>query len=157
MAGFCFYSEFMSDFKASLYRTAVVLNKKAAFHHQMAGISHTLLGLPQLNTGQDFGFHDYADASGQSHGKISDYPIAILTADNSNKLRQLRADAADAGIKTNDFLETMLRENSEAQLRDTAAKPEAEHEYIAVALFGAGDVIRELTKKFSVYKGPSAG
>ncbi len=147
----------MSNFKESPFRTAVVLNKKAAFHHQVAGLSHTLLGLTTLNSGTDFIFHDYVDASGNAHGKISEFPIAVLTADNSNKLRQLREAAAAQGIRTNDFTETMLRENSEVQLRDTLATSESAHEYIAIALFGPGETIRELTKKFSVFRGPASG
>ncbi len=146
----------MSTFKESEFRAAVVLSKKAAFHHQMAGLAHTLFGLGQLNAGTDLLFHAYPDADGNLHGQISEYPIAILVADNGNKLRQLRLDAHTAGIKTNDFVETMLRENSAAQLRDTAATKEADLDYIAIALFGPGETIRQLTRKFSVFKGPSA-
>lgn len=108
----------MSNFKESSFRTAVVLNKEAAF--------------------------------------VPESPIAVLIADNSNKLRQLREAAAAQNIKTNDFVETMLRENSAAQLRDTAATSENAHEYIAIALFGPGETIRELTKKFSVFRAPTS-
>src|SRR3989338_7832362 len=85
-----------------------VLNKKIpigslmnALGHMAAGLVGSYPNLPEMR------FDSYFDKNGGNHKSISDHPFIILSADNSNQLRNLRQELIGAGIQFVDFTSTM--------------------------------------------------
>lgn len=55
-------------------------------------------------------------------------------------------------IPYTDFTQTMIVGTSEAQLQATEQTVEEELEYFGIVMFGDTAVLREFTKKFSLFK-----
>ncbi|MEF1306009.1 DUF2000 family protein, partial [Vibrio owensii] len=55
-------------------------------------------------------------------------------------------------IPFSDFTHTMVEGGSEIQQQTTKNTSEAELEYLGICLFGETETLRELTKKFSLYR-----
>jgi len=75
-----------------------------------------------------------------------------LSAENSNQIRTVRNEAISRGTPFTDFTSTMTVGTSEEQVDATAASTESELEYYGICLFGPTDILREFTKKFSLFK-----
>jgi hypothetical protein len=97
-------------------------------------------------------FLRYVDGSNGIHPNISHFPFIVLKAENSNQLRKVRQEAIVRNIPYTDFTQTMIVGTSADQLAATQAKREEELEYFGVCLFGETVVLKEFTKKFSLFK-----
>jgi len=143
----------MSEYIPVTHKFVAVLNRKVPVGHLMNALGHMTAGLaasyPKV---AEMRFDNYADKDGNAHANISDNPFIVLQADNSNKLRTLRAAAAEAGIHYTDFTSTMTIGTYQEQQERTAQTPEAELEYWGVALFGEVEKLNALTKKFSLWR-----
>lgn len=90
-------------------RFVAVLNKKIETGRLLNALGHTTAGLVSLAPdAADMRFLDYRDADGSSHPAISHHPFIVLSADNSNQLRTLRAACMERGIVCNDFVNSMV-------------------------------------------------
>lgn len=89
---------------------------------------------------------------GNLHPNLSHYPFIVLKADNSNKLRKVREEAISRDIKFTDFTSSMIEGGSLVQQQRTNETKEADLEYLGVCLFGDTEILREFTKKFSLYR-----
>lgn len=140
------YSDNTSKFVA-------VLNRKAPLPQLLNALGHISAGLtaehPDLT---EMHFLNYADAGGGEHPGISRFPFIVLTARNGNQIRTLRNAAFERRIPFVDFVDTMLGESAEDQLRRTQQTPEAELDYLAIALFGLSMDLDPLTRKFSLFR-----
>lgn len=140
------YSDNASKFVA-------VLNRKAPLPQLLNALGHISVGLtaehPDLN---EMHFLSYADANGGEHPSISRFPFIVLTARNGNQIRTLRNAALERRIPFVDFVDTMLGESAEDQLRRTKDTPEADLDYLAIALFGLAMDLDPLTRKFSLFR-----
>lgn len=134
-------------------RFIAVLNKKAETGRLMNALGHMTAGLAgaTLQPG-DIYFLQYEDKDGGIHKNIPHYPFVVLQADNSNQLRNLRNECLHRGVPFVDFTTSMTVGTSQEQLDNTRTIPEAELEYLGVVLFGETAVLREFTKKFSLFK-----
>ena len=134
-------------------RFIAVLNKKIPVGQLMNALGHMTAGLTGGNTSEDFCFLQYRDGDGSIHPNISHYPFIVLRADNSNKIRTVRKQAISRNIAFTDFTSTMTVGTSAEQIKATEASPEEELEYFGICLFGDTQALRELTGKFSLFKG----
>lgn len=130
-----------------------VLNKKIPIGSLMNALAHMSAGLsasfPNI---LEMRFDSYFDKDGGDHKSISDHPFIILTADNSNQLRNLRNSLIETGIHFNDFTSTMTVGTYAEQKNRTNSTPESELEYWGVCTFGPKNQLNELTRKFSLWK-----
>jgi len=135
------------------HKFVAVLNKKIPVGNLMNALAHMSAGLSgSYGNVAEMRFDHYYDQEGGLHQSISDCPFIILSADNSNKLRTLRAVLQEAGIHFNDFTSTMTIGTHAEQKERTRATPELELEYWGVCAFGPIEKLGELTKKFSLWR-----
>lgn len=144
----------MAMYADNSHRTIIVLNKK----HADAGgttfnaVCHALLGLGhQLRSVPGPEFLDYGAADGPL-AVISRFPVIVLVSENSNQLRTLLDQCRSGGIPANPFVAEMFGASAAEQMQATEAKPMAQLEFIAVALYGTIEATRPLTKKFSMMR-----
>ncbi|WP_045405978.1 DUF2000 domain-containing protein [Vibrio jasicida] len=133
-------------------RFVAVISKKVEVGRAVNVLGHLSVSLANQLSDDDAVYTDYHDLDGNLHPSISHYPFIVLRADNSNKIRNLRQEALDKGIPFSDFTHTMVEGGSEVQQQTTKNTSEAELEYLGICLFGETETLRELTKKFSLYR-----
>ena len=135
------------------YRFIAVLNRKIETGKLMNALGHMTAGLSgKVGVGQDMCFLEYRDQDGGIHPGISHFPFIVLAADNSNKIRAVRAEAEKRGITFADFTSTMTLGTSREQVEVTAATPELDLEYYGIVMFGKTSDLREFTGKFSLFR-----
>jgi len=139
--------------EATTHRFVAVLNKKIETGRLMNALGHMAAGFsvfyPDTET---LRFDTYVDKDGGKHPSISDNPFIVLSADNSNQIRTLRNKLIDNNISFNDFTNTMIVGTFEEQKQRTKETPELELEYYGICFFGEDNQLRELTKKFSLWR-----
>ena len=133
-------------------RFVAVISKKVEVGRAVNVLGHLSVSLADQLSDGDAVYTDYHDLDGNVHPNISHYPFIVLRADNSNKIRKLRQEALDKDIPFSDFTHTMVEGGSEVQQHTTKNTSEAELEYLGICLFGETETLRELTKKFSLYR-----
>lgn len=133
-------------------RFVAILNKKMDVGRAANVLGHISVGLSNLLTSDDAVYVDYMDLDNNLHSSVSHYPFIVLKADNSNKIRKVREGAIARGIKFTVFTHTMIEGGSTVQQSKTKETPELEMNYLGICLFGETEVIREVTKKFSLYR-----
>ncbi len=134
-------------------RFIAILNEKIETGRLLNALGHMAAGLAgQFKDSNELSFLEYRDGDGGIHPNISHFPFIVLKAENSSQVRKVRQEAVLRGIKFTDFTRTMTVGSSAAQLEATAQSPEQELEYFGVCLFGDTPILREFTKKFSLFK-----
>lgn len=133
-------------------RFVAVISKKVEVGRAVNVLGHLSVSLADQLSDGDAVYTDYHDLDGNVHPNISHYPFIVLRADNSNKIKKLRQEALDKDIPFSDFTHTMVEGGSEVQQQTTKNTSEAELEYLGICLFGEIETLRELTKKFSLYR-----
>ncbi|HDM8152044.1 TPA: DUF2000 domain-containing protein [Vibrio harveyi] len=133
-------------------RFVAVISKKVEVGRAVNVLGHLSVSLANQLSDGDAVYTDYHDLEGNVHPNISHYPFIVLRADNSNKIRKLRQEALDKGILFSDFTHTMVEGGSEVQQQTTKNTSEAKLEYLGICLFGETETLRELTKRFSLYR-----
>ncbi len=119
----------------------------------MNALGHMTAGLAGgSGKAEEMYFLQYKDKDGGTHPNISHFPFIVLAADNSNQIRTVRNEALARNIPFTDFTDTMTVGTSQQQLDATLAKSEPELEYYGICLFGPTEVLREFTKRFSLFK-----
>jgi len=133
-------------------RFIAVLNKKIEVGKLMNALGHMSAGLAGGNNlSREMSFLQYEDKDDGKHPNISHFPFIVLKADNSNQIRTVRNEAIKRGLFFSDFTSTMTIGTSKEQVNNTKNSPELELEYYGICLFGETDVLREFTKKFSLF------
>ncbi|MGF1833522.1 DUF2000 domain-containing protein [Photobacterium sanguinicancri] len=133
-------------------RFVAVLNKKIELGRSLNVLGHLSVGLTNQLEVNEALFVDYQDGDGGIHPSLSHYPFIVLKADNSNKIRKARELAIEQGIKFTDFTHTMIEGGSTVQQRTTSQTKEQDLEYFGIAFFGDSEALKNITKKFSLYK-----
>ncbi len=132
-------------------RFIAILNKKIDIGKLMNALGHMTAGLSSGNRSTDMCFLNYEDKDGGLHPNISHFPFIVLKADNSNQIRTVRNEAISREIIYTDFTSTMTIGTSEDQVNATKNTSQSELEYYGICLFGETAVLKEFTKKFSVF------
>ena len=131
----------------------VVNGKEENIGRLMNAMGHSMAGLVGNATqDEDFCFIDYVDADGNIHPSISHYPVIVLKAKNSNKVKEVRDHASEKNIRFTDFIDTMTIGSTQEQLDATKEKSSADLNYLGVCLFGDREEIASFTSKLSLYK-----
>ncbi|PJD95907.1 MAG: hypothetical protein CK425_07100 [Parachlamydia sp.] len=132
-------------------KLVAVMNEKIESGIIMNALAHMCIGFGSEIGKEPLRLTNYIDADGGSHPSISEMPFMILKT-NSNKIRNLRQAALEAGIKFVDFTNTMTVGTYIEQLERTKQTKEAELMYYGIVLFGEWEKVSELTRKFSLWK-----
>lgn len=134
------------------YRFIAILNKKIPTGKLANALGHMTAGLSGLmETKADMCFLEYKDKDGGIHPGISHFPFIVLAADNSNQIRKVRNEALTRSISFTDFTSTMTDGTSQQQVEATFATNEQDLEYYGICLFGQTSILKEFTKKFSLF------
>jgi len=135
-------------------RFVVVVNgKEESPARLMNAIGHTMAGLAgDIAKNEDLCFVDYKDAEGNIHPSISHYPVIVLKAKNSNKIKTIREQAIEKNLAFTDFTDTMTIGKTQEQLDATQNQSGENLNYLGLCLFGDRDTLAELTGKLSLYK-----
>lgn len=131
----------------------IVNEKEKNLGRLMNALGHSMAGLAgNVIDKDDMCFIDYKDADGGIHPSISHFPVIVLKAKNSNKIKTIRDQAIEKNIAYTDFVEPMTVGTSALQLSETAKQSSDELNYLGMCLFGDSDLLKELTGKLSLYK-----
>jgi hypothetical protein len=132
-------------------KLVAVMNEKIEPGVLMNSLAHMCIGFGASIGTEPLRLSNYKDANGGEHPNISEMPFIILKS-NSNKIRTLRQQATEAGIRFVDFTNTMTIGTYIEQLERTQQTSEADLIYYGIVLFGPWDKVSELTRKFSLWK-----
>lgn len=134
-------------------RFIAVLNGKIEIGRLLNALGHMTAGLvKEAGEIHNLCFLEYRDKDGGVHPSISHFPFIVLKADNSNQIRKVRQEALSRAVPFTDFSSTMIVGTSAAQIEATANASEEELDYFGICLFGPTDILREFTKKFSLFR-----
>ena len=137
----------------NIFQFVAVLNKKIDTGRLMNALGHMIAGLAGgYGKGQEMCFLEYKDKDGGIHPYISHFPFIVLSADNSNKIRKAREQVIAESIIYTDFTSTMTIGTSQEQVNSTASTEEEQLEYYGLCMFGETVKLKEITKKFSLYR-----
>ncbi len=135
------------------FRFVAVLNKKIGTGELMNALGHMTAGLSGLvGNPKEMYFLRYVDKDGGTHPGVSHFPFIVLAADNSNQIRTVRKEVIKRGLPFTDFTSTMAVGTSQEQMKATAGASGSELEYYGIVLFGKTNVIKEFTKKLSLFR-----
>lgn len=132
-------------------KLVAVMNEKLDAGVAMNALAHMGIGIGGMLGKEDLYLNNYNDADGGVHPSISDMPFIILKA-NSNKIRTLRQSALEKKCAFVDFTSTMTIGTYVQQHEATAKTKEADLVYYGIILYGAYEVVGEMTRKFSLWK-----
>lgn len=134
-------------------KLVAVVNKQIEMGVAMNALAHMCLGFGAHRGAAELHLMDYKNADGFIYPNISKMPFIILREKNSNKIANLLLKAKEAGIQYSVFTNTMTEGTWEDQkTRTLATKPE-EIIYYGIVLFGPKEIVTEMTKKLSLWRG----
>ncbi len=135
-------------------RFVAILNKKIEIGKPMNALGHMTAGFAGGGavTREEMCFLRFKDKDGGAHPNISHFPFIVLQAENSNQIRTFRATLLEKGIPFTDFTSSMTVGTSAAQIEATSKTAEAELEYFGICMFGETAILKELIKKFSLFR-----
>ena len=114
--------------------------------HCAARMANKMCG--HFDTGEYFVTRD-----GKNHPRNSQYPIIVFRADGSDDLRTLLMGVRSASLPHLAFIREMIDFTDDAELQKALdGKTESELEYLGVGMFGENDTVKQLTRKFSLWK-----
>lgn len=134
-------------------RFVTVLSKKVDIGKLVNALGHMTAGLVGGYTDpKGMCFLMYEDKDRGVHPNISHFPFIVLKADNSNQIKEVRGKAIVKGISFTDFTSSMTIGTSQEQQDATKNTKAEDLEYFGICLFGTTEELKELTKKFSLFK-----
>ena len=133
-------------------RFVALLRRDIPVGNLMNALGHMAAGLASLANANDMCFLTYHDKDGQTHPGVSHFGFIVLQAETKEDIRTFRQSLKELGLPFTDFTKSMSIGTSEEQMRATSEIPESELEYFGICTFGATEVLRPLTKKFSLFK-----
>lgn len=134
-------------------KLVAIVNKQVDIGVLMNAVAHMCLGFGAHMGPSDLHLMDYKTADGVVYPNISKMPFIILREKNSNKIGSLLNKAKEAKLQYSVFTNTMTEGTWEDQEARTLATREAEIIFYGLVLFGPQEIVTELTKKLSLYKG----
>lgn len=100
-----------------------------------------------FDTGESFDTKD-----GVKHPRNSQFPIVTLKA-NAGDMSAFAKAVRELGLPHLGFFREMIETTDDSEIvKILAGKTEEELEYLAIGVFGSNEVVKPLTKKFSLYK-----
>ncbi len=136
-------------------KLVAVVNKKIETGVLMNAVAHMCLGFGAHVGEQDLHLMDFQNAEGFIYPSISKMPFIILQEKNSNKIAALLMKAQEAKIQYSVFTNTMTGGTWEDQKARTLASKQEEITFYGIVLFGPKEIVAEMTRKCSLYRGNS--
>ncbi len=136
-------------------KLVAIVNKQIETGIVMNAVAHMCLGFGAHMGSTDLHLMDFKNAEGFVYPNISKMPFIILREKNSNKIANLLMKAKEAGLQYSAFTNTMTEGTWEDQKTRTLAAKQEEIIFYGLVLFGPQEIVTELTKKLSLYKGPN--
>lgn len=133
-------------------RFIAILNKKIEVGKLTNAFGHCWVGMTTKVSPEEMCPISYTDKEGNLHGPVSNFPVIILKAENSNEIRKARTECIARNIPYTDCAESMTIGTTEEQLAATKDSLESELEYYCILIFGLTDELKLFTKKFSLFK-----
>jgi lysyl-tRNA synthetase class 2 len=134
-------------------RMILVLNKELAGWQltntigQLSAYLGAQIGNDNLRTREKFN-----TATGEINANAQ-YPVISMTANSSEQLFNLLKRVEELGLVHLAYTQEMIDQNDDEELQKTyAGKKKEELKYLGVGIFGDNETLRELTKKFSLWK-----
>ena len=127
----------------------IIVNRNLDASLLMNATGHLAAGIMQK--AEDGVFQDYTNDASGLQAYLSHYPVVILQAKNNNQLSTAVQKCRDAGLTYNFFTTTMFGQSTEQQIHDTKVAPPDALEFVAIAIYGDTEILKPITKKFSVY------
>lgn len=136
-------------------KLVAIVNKQIEAGVLMNAVAHMCLGFGAHMGHESLHLMDYKNAEGFIYPNISKMPFIILREKNSNKIGSLLLKAKEANLQYSVFTNTMTVGTWEDQEAKTVATKQEDIIYYGLVLFGPHQIVSELTRKLSLYKGPS--
>lgn len=127
----------------------IIVNRNMDASLLMNATGHLAGGIMQK--AEDRLFQDYPNDDSGLSAYLSHYPVVILQAKNSNQLSTALQKCKDANLTYNFFTTTMLGQSTEQQIHDTKVASIDALEFVAIAIYGDTEILKPITKKFTVY------
>jgi len=139
----------MQDFSR---RFSIVLNKNNETWQSMNAVGHISAYLGNRIT-QPFDTGDFFFTKDEvSYPRNSQYPIIVLTA-NPSQLKNLLQKAREAQLLTIGFIREMIETTNDKEIEALLIeKADNEIELLGVGLFGENEIIKTLTKNYSLWR-----
>lgn len=134
-------------------KLVAVVNKQIETGVLMNALAHMCMGFGAHMGSEELHLMDYKNAEGFVYPNISKMPFIILREKNSNKIANLLMKAKEAGIQYSVFTNTMTEGTWEDQEARTLAAKQEEIIFYGLVLFGPVEIVSELTRKFSLFRG----
>ena|ERR1700722_10016826 len=132
-------------------RLVAIVNKDIELGVAMNALAHATIGLgAQLNS-ETLLLTDYVDQNGNVYPHISQMPFIILKG-KSGEIRKCYANAKSQGVMCGVFINTMTGGTYQEQLDNTRVTATENLTYYVLVLFGREEIVKPLTKSFSLYK-----
>ncbi len=136
-------------------RFACVLDKSLEIGMAFNAVGHLAAGLVAMASRSDemglMDFKDYVDNEGSIYPSISDHPFIVLKGKQSH-IRQLRQNLQEQHAPFVMFLDTMTIGTWQEQHQKTKETKTDNLVVYGITVFGDEDRVRELTKKFSLWR-----
>ena len=132
-------------------KLVAVINKDLDMGVALNAVAHMSLGLARNLDKEALQLDDYVDANANIYPNISRIPYIILRA-KSGEIRKTIIAARERNICHTAFLNTMTGGTYIEQLERTKLMSDEEMIYYGCALFGAWEVVSEITRKFSLFR-----
>ncbi|MBS0623420.1 MAG: DUF2000 domain-containing protein [Verrucomicrobia bacterium] len=136
-------------------KLVAIVNKQIETGVLMNAVAHMCLGFGAHMGHEDLHLMNYKNAEGFVYPNISKMPFIILREKNSNKIGTLLMKAKEAGLQYAVFTNTMTEGTWADQEARTLATKQEDIIYYGLVLFGPHEVVSDLTRKLSLYKGES--
>lgn len=136
-------------------KLVAIVNKQVEVGVLMNALAHMCLGFGAHMEAEDVHLMDYKTSDGVVYPNISKMPFIILREKNSNKIRSLLMQAKERGVQYGVFTNTMTEGTWKEQEERTLKASSEEVAYYGLVLFGPHEVVTELTRKLSLYRGGS--
>jgi hypothetical protein len=133
-------------------RMAIVVRKDIEPWQATNTIAHIAAKLgraaEQFETGESFITNE-----GFAIPRNSQYPIIVFQTEGAEKLRSLLTEIRANNLPYLAYIREMIDFESDEELQAAVGqKKESELEYLGVGAFGDNDLLKKLTKKFSLWK-----
>lgn len=134
-------------------KLVAVVNKQIETGVLMNALAHMCLGFGAHMGANELHLMDYRDADESLYPNISKMPFIILREKNSNKIAALLEKAREMNIQYSAFTNTMTEGSWQDQEARTKSTKREEIIFYGLVLFGPEQMVSELTKKLSLYRG----
>lgn len=137
-------------------KTVLVVNAQFPAPIILNAAAHAILGLAATCDPAIWKLLPYPSVAFSTDSRISEYPVVVLRAKRSAQIEKLIPELKAADIKHNVFLDSMLGVSASQQQSATRTATSDTNRIVCVALFGASETIRPMTRSFSLYKSSDA-